>query len=188
MKSALFTTFLFLSSFLNAQTLDTHFSELKEGSETFKDYKVIKISTLNSFWSTIQDSIEIKEAILADYEQKEEVLEANIKDLELKEAELTRNAEDLTYASTSIDFLGLDFGKTVFKAIFSSIIIFLILVIGFLFIQLKDKLQIAKSSKQELTKVEVEFDTYKKSSLEKERKLRRELQTERNRLNEIRSI
>ncbi len=188
MKSLLFTTLLFLPLLTIGQDLNSQFDSLKNNSETFKDYKVIKIITLNNFWATVQDSIEIKQAVLADYKQKEQVLETSIKDLELKEEELTQHSETLKYASTNIDFLGIDFSKTVFKVTFSIIVVFLILVIGFLFIQLKRKLQVANSSKQELTNVEEEFDTYKKLSLEKERKLRRELQTERNRLNEIRSI
>ena len=43
------------------QGLEEQFKELRDNAETFKVYKVIKQTELNSFWNTVTDSINIIE-------------------------------------------------------------------------------------------------------------------------------
>jgi uncharacterized membrane protein len=90
-------------------------------------------------------------------------------DLELSKAILEKN---------TISFAGLKLKKNTFKIIIWSIFLTLIILTCFFAYKLKDGIKITSQAKNELTKVEEEFNSYRKKSLVRDQKLRRQLQDE----------
>mgnify|MGYP003984582455 CR=1 FL=1 len=90
-------------------------------------------------------------------------------DLELSKAILEKN---------TISFAGLKLKKNTFKIIIWSIFLTLIILTCFFAYKLKDGIKITSQAKNELIKVEEEFNSYKKKSLVRDQKLRRQLQDE----------
>lgn len=179
--------FCLLGSVAQAQTLNEQFNELKDNSETFKSYKVIKETELNSFWNTVMDSVSIKEESIAASSATIERQEKEVAELKATIQEKDQLLEEKEYAGTHIEVLGIDFSKEGYKMFNLILISLLILTMAVLIYKFKDNNKIARKKSNDYNRLESEFEEYKRNALEKQMKLRRDLQTAQNRLEEIRS-
>ncbi|MTI33073.1 hypothetical protein [Xanthovirga aplysinae] len=166
-------------------TLLQQFEDLKSKSNSYQEYKVVKMSWLNSFWSNVQDSIQATEIELV--KAKENInaqqLEINQLDQDLKKRE--QEVAESQYAIEHINVLGIDFGKgsyVLFNWII--IIILIVLLVGAIF-KFKESNIISKKKVEEYNSLENEFKDYKQRAFEKETRLRRDMQTEMNRAEEL---
>ena len=159
-------------------SLSKQFEQVYRRSSSYKDFKVIRKSTFQNLKKNTLDSIKIIDEKLKIESQKNTRLEQEIssfakirleQDLELSEAILEKN---------TISFVGLKLKKNTFKIIIWSIFFMLIIIICYLAYKLKDGVRITSQAKKELTRVEEEFNSYKKKSLVRDQKLRRQLQDE----------
>ncbi|MEQ8926893.1 MAG: hypothetical protein RLO81_13825 [Fulvivirga sp.] len=188
MKSLLFTScyFLILCSF--SQSINDRFTNLLNDSETFKDYNVIKTYKLNSFWSEVSDSISMKKKEIDVLVRNNEELNTRLSTTEDQLNNAISKIESLENQITTIKTFGISIDKTVYKVINFTTIGTLIIIIGLILFRLKDKMQLANSKLKDYHNLEAKFEDFRKKSLENQMKLRRELQTERNKLEEIKSI
>ena len=159
-------------------SLSKQFEQAYRRSSSYKDFKVIRKSTFQNLKKNTLDSIKIIDEKLKIESQKNTRLEQEInsvakirleQDLELSEAILEKN---------TISFVGLKLKKNTFKIIIWSIFLILIILICYFAYKLKDGIKITSQAKKELTSVEEEFNSYKKKSLVREQKMRRQLQDE----------
>ena len=159
-------------------SLSKQFEQVYRRSSSYKDFKVIRKSTFQNLKKNTLDSIKIIDEKLKIESQKNTRLEQEIssfakirleQNLELSEAILEKN---------TISFVGLKLKKNTFKIIIWSIFFMLIIIICYLAYKLKDGVRITSQAKKELTRVEEEFNSYKKKSLVRDQKLRRQLQDE----------
>lgn len=186
---ALVSTILILMGFCAAaQNVQDQFEELKESSETFKDYKVIKIEKLNGFWSGVTDSLAAQQEEIGTLKTEINQLNSRISVLDTEVATARESEEAALYNGEHIAFLGIDFGKTTFTILFVAITVILLIVIAIGFFRLKERATTANKKIVAYDKLHDEYEEYKKNALEKQMKLRRELQTERNKLAENRSV
>ena len=159
-------------------SLSKQFEQVYRRSSSYKDFKVIRKSTFQNLKKNTLDSIKIIDEKLKIESQKNTRLEQEIssvakirleQNLELSEAILEKN---------TISFVGLKLKKNTFKIIIWSIFFMFIIIICSLAYKLKDGVRITSQAKKELTRVEEEFNSYKKKSLVRDQKLRRQLQDE----------
>ena len=159
-------------------SLSKQFEQVYRRSSSYKDFKVIRKSNFQNLKKNTLDSIKIIDEKLKIESQKNTRLEQEIssvakirleQNLELSEAILEKN---------TISFVGLKLKKNTFKIIIWSIFFMLIIIICYLAYKLKDGVRITSQAKKELTRVEEEFNSYKKKSLVRDQKLRRQLQDE----------
>ena len=179
----IFCLFMSVNTFLQKTKNDTlslskQFEQVYRRSSSYKDFKVIRKSTFQNLKKNTLDSIKIIDEKLKIESQKNTRLEQEIssvakirleQNLELSEAILEKN---------TISFVGLKLKKNTFKIIIWSIFFMLIIIICYLAYKLKDGVRITSQAKKELTRVEEEFNSYKKKSLVRDQKLRRQLQDE----------
>lgn len=188
MRITILVIFFILSRFtVNAQSLEQQFESLKENSENYKVYKVIKRTELESFWSVVNDSINNTKDKLTVTNQKINSQQAEISELNSKIEGQKEEIDGLQHATSHIEVMGMDFSKEGYSIANFTIIIILIAGLGLLYYKYTHNHKVAKSKVLAFQKLDSEFEEYKKNSLEKQMKLRRELQTERNRIDEIRS-
>lgn len=169
------------------EDLKTQFNILKDKAETYGEYKVFKISGLNNFWSTVNDSIN---TMKSDLEAKQLTLDeqqVEITELQATAIENEQRFQQNEFAATHINFLGIDFTKSAFLIGASILIGGLTLILFFGYIQFMRNRQIALKSASEYKKLENELEDLRKKSLEKQIKLNRDLQTERNKIEELRN-
>lgn len=169
-------------------TLQERYKEMKSASQTFKDYKVIKETVLDNVWKITTDSIKEKEQQLVTANKEidglEEQVRATRKSMETQEASI----KDVVYDSNHISVIGIPFSKTIFILLTTGIICGL----GFLLSLAYARVKIANSLVKEKTviadSIAHEFEDFKKRSMEKQIKLSRELQNERNKWQEYRKL
>jgi hypothetical protein len=163
-------------------SLRERFLLMKTKSQSYQDYKVIKETTLDGVVKIIQDSLQAKDAALrnvkADVNRlKEELNQVNIV---LKQKE--QSMEEIVYASTHITVLGIDFQKQSFLTLIVIIFLALLLVVAFFSARLKMSHSTMREKTELLEITSREYEEYKRKALEKQTKLSRELQDERNKL------
>ena len=110
----------------------------------------------------------------------------------MSEKDGTINAKDeeisqLEYEASHISVLGIGMFKEAYLAISFTLVALLVAALVFLYGRSKTSILTARKKMQEFSKLNAEYEDYKKDSLEKQMKLRRELQTQINKLEEIRS-
>ena len=168
-----------------AATLKQQFEELKEGSNSYQDYKVVKETRLNAFWHTVADT-------LAQYQQQVAANRKQISELSQEVAvvkgqlnEQQSQVSSLEHDKARITFLGMDLLKNTYTTV-------VWLLIGTLFVTLLTLLyrfrishRITAGTQRDHAHLQEEFEEFRKRAHEREVRIKRELQTERNRVEEI---
>lgn len=168
------------------QTLRQRYASMKEKSQTFNDYKVIKEYILDGFWKLSMDSLKAISSKLdqATYEGGQLQLQLNgaLATIQQKEESM----KEVVFAGTHIKVLGIDFTK----GFFLSTVGFLFLGFVLLLITMTGRLRmihgLLREKEEQENRISGEFEEYKRKALEKQMKLSRELQDERNKMAEMR--
>lgn len=146
--------------------------------ETKKRYKVINIESYNSLKANVLDSINAsKKGII----EKESLLKIEKEKSSKLTVELTKTKEELKNAlekENSISLFGLALTKTTYNVILWLIILVLSIGLGIFIFKFSRSNILTVKAKENLVDVEHEFEIHRKKSLEREQKLRRQLQDE----------
>lgn len=169
-------------------TLREQFIFLKEESNTYKDKKIIRETELNQFWTNVRDSLAQVHQQLARTKNNIDAQEAEIDTLNARLESQREMVEESEHASTHISVLGIDILKNNFLSFFwITASILTLLLLGALY-QYRNSRMVTSKTQYNLRAIQRELEDFRKKSLEKERKLRRELQTERNRVEELKLV
>lgn len=157
------------------------FNTLIESSNTFKGYKVVDQEELTDLqeetFNHIQNlKAEIEESQNAVLAQKE-----NMAQLEAELASVNAQLETVKAEKDAIEFLGMPFSKGTYKSLMWSIVGVLVLALALFVYRFKKGHSTTQEAKKRLAETEKEFEAFRVKSLEKEQKLGRMLQDERNR-------
>jgi hypothetical protein len=167
------------------QALQERYYLMKTKAETYQDYKVIKESILDGVWKIVNDSLNKREKQLADAKVKIDTLQHNLGRAHAEVKSKNDSMADIVFASTHINVLGKNFSKSFFLVIFFTLFIGLALVITLLVARMKGMQSFVNESKLIVSSVNNELEDYKHKAMEKQVKLARELQTERNKLSDL---
>ena len=181
--------FLTLSTLIvqaqDTETLTQRFNTIKDKSQTFKDYKVIKQVTLESFWKSVEDTLAQQRNLISS--NAAEINSFNKRmDLLKQEIEAREKAvAEIEFDSNHITVVGISFHKATFISVFFIALAGLgtLLVLSFTRSQLLYRTVKEKSA--DMLVLNSEFEEYKHRAVEKQMKLSRELQDERNKLAEL---
>lgn len=155
---------------------------MKTKSQSYGAYKVIKESTLDGVWKISLDSLEAKKKALAQANGGIKDLQNQLNQKIAALAEKEKSMADIQYDSTHIEVIGIPMLKgtfiTVMAITIAGLLLLLVLIIG------RMKLQANALSERNLavTALTSEFEDYKHRAMDKQTKLSRELQDERNKL------
>ncbi|MHC2993047.1 hypothetical protein OB13_16225 [Pontibacter sp. HJ8] len=183
-----------------ANSLSGQFNNLKSKSNSYmegnREYKVVNVGLLNSFWQSVQATIketeqkqikdlnatkqDLAEARATIGEQAKQ-LEALKQDNAKKDAAVQQSEDEVN----NISVLGLGIHKQVYVIINTSIIALLLIVLGIIFTQYKSSKRVTDEKKKEFDAIDQEYNEYKKNARERELKIKRELQTEMNLVAEL---
>ena len=171
----------------DVQTLRQRYSLMKEKSQTFNDYKVIKEYILDGFWKMSLDSLA---GIRSDLDQARHEagqlqirLNGTLAALKQKEDSM----QEVEFAGTHITVLGISLTKVFFLGLVGILFVGLILLLAAMAGRLKmiHGALTEKAGQENL--ITREFEEYKRKALEKQMKLSRALQDERNKMAEMRT-
>ena len=169
-------------------TLREQFDYLKEESNTYENKKIVRINDLNRFWTNVRDSISQVHQQLALTKSNINARKAEIDTLNAKLESQREMVEESEHASTHISVMGIDILKNNFLSFFwITASVLTLLLLGALY-QYRNSKMVTSKTQYNLRAIQRELEDFRKKSLEKERKLRRELQTERNRVEELKLV
>lgn len=170
------------------QTLRERYLLLKNKSETYQDYNVIKKTLLDGMWNIVEDSLRGKQAAINQSKAEINRLNGELNDkvaaLKAKEDSM----KEVEHASTHITVLGIDFTKGFFAGMVGVLLLLAGLAIAGILYSM-NVLRRNLSEKEELANtIGQEYEDYKRKAMDKQTKLSRELQNERNKLQELGSL
>ncbi len=169
-------------------TLREQFVFLKEESNTYENKKIVRETDLNRFWTNVRDSLVQVHQQLALTKSNINTQKAEVDTLNAKLESQREMVEESEHASTHISVMGIDILKNNFLSFFwITASVLTLLLLGALY-QYRNSRMVTSRTQYNLRAIQRELEDFRKKSLEKERKLRRELQTERNRVEELKLV
>lgn len=163
-------------------TLQDRYVSMKKSSETFQEYKVIKEGILDGMWRVTLDTIKNQKAKFTNANEVIAQLENEVATQKAAVAQIQASMETVVYDSTHISFFGISLTKSLFITLVLLIVVGQFIAIGAITGKLKLMYTSMKEKIETVNLLSQEYENYKKRALEKQAKLSRELQTERNKL------
>ena len=181
----LFSTSLFAQTKLTKKeikelpnTIENEFKKAYGLSNTWKEYKMIPRNEFVVFQKRVLDSVAIlRNEIVA----RQNIVDSQKKEIAYLNDNINKVSNDLTSSQNKenqINVLGIATNKTTYNMFTWSLIGILLLALIFFISKFKSSNILTKKAKNNLSEIESEFETFRKKSLEKEQKLRRQLQDE----------
>ena len=160
--------------------VEEDFTNLIEKSNDYQGYKVIDYNELitlknktGQYFSTLNEDIIAQKNTI---DQQQDQINQLEKDLEATKLDLERVNAD----KDAITFLGMPFSKGGYMAFMWGIVAILVLALLFFIFRYKQSHAHTVEARNKLQSTEKEFDVFREKSLEKEQRLGRLLQDERN--------
>jgi hypothetical protein len=159
-------------------TLPQQFDKIYRTSTSYQEYKVISKARFQALKANVTDSLNILKKEVQSKSQLISSQKDSIRDIK-KVSDTFQTDLNLTVAEkNNINFLGIGFSKSTYNIIVWSLIVLLTIFLLYFSYKYKNSYVITSEARENLKEVEDEMATYKKKSLEREQKLRRELQDE----------
>lgn len=164
-------------------TLDEQFDYVVQKSNNFQEYKVVKKDFLTILKRNSIDSVNRFKTELANLKTEFASHSATVQ--QLKDTLKTTQAEldKLKTAQDNVSFFGAPISKTNYNLIMWGIVSVLLLILIVFLFQLKGAKSTSNDAKNNLEKLEEDYEEFKRKALEKEQKLGRQLQDEINKHN-----
>lgn len=160
---------------LNSGTIESQFDYIYRVSNNFQEYEVVKKSNLEKLKSNILDSLKsmrqevaASKAIQLSQSDSIRMISENLAN-EISEKEAAIDLKD------SFSFLGINIQKTVYSSMMWTLVAVLAGFLGFFSVQYFRSFGRVKKAQKDLEDIQEEFEQHRKNTLERERKLKREL-------------
>lgn len=171
-------------SLATSNLIEDEFDELIESSNNYQGYKVVDYDALIKLRDNTKRHIQdLKNGL----QKEQSTITGQNEEIENLENQLAETQEDLQRVNEekdSIMFLGMPFSKGSYMALMWGIVGVLILALLFFIYKFKNSNATTKEAKHRLNETEKEFDAYRAKALEKEQRLGRMLQDEKNKARE----
>ena len=167
------------------QSLEMQYEQLIDKSETFQQFKVIPIVKMNAFKGALADTLAQHQSEIdeANREKNNMAIEKDtlLNRVEVLETELAETQKLVD----GIQLFGMTVTKTIYNVVLWSIIIGLIALLVFAYMAFLTANRVAKQSKNDKLRVDEELEELRKTAHEKQVKVKRELQTALNKIDEL---
>jgi len=171
---------------LNEGTIESQYNYLYKKAPKWTDpnsgtkYKTVKINNLLKFKSNVTDSLKLDRKKLLAEKTIVATQKSEIEALKLKLGETNENLTSVTQEKDSIKFLGMPMSKSGYNSLLWTIIAALTAGLALFITKFKSSNTITVQVKKDKIEIEGEYDEYRRKAIEREQKLRRELQDELN--------
>lgn len=165
---------------LDNGTIESQFDYLYRKSSSYQEYKVVKKTDYQKIKGNVLDSMRALKKDLIDTKKLVEVQGNEIKSLKADLLTTNNNLTAVTKEKDNIQFLSIPMTKSAYNGLLWTIIFSLVGLLLFFIFRFKSSNSITVQAKALLSDTEKEFEAYKAKALEREQKVRRELQDELN--------
>ncbi|MDO6436743.1 hypothetical protein Q4534_04970 [Cyclobacterium sp. 1_MG-2023] len=184
----LFTLFLSISFNLSAQeqsapstaelengTIEEQFEYIKKVSTNYQEYKVIKLRSLEKLRTNILDSLSGYKSTIQELKATLQENKTQINDLNQKLSTTKADFDRAVEEKDSFSIFGMLLHKNFYNNLVWGIIILLILILVISYFRFKRSHQVTAETQQSLEDLREEFELHRRNTLERERKLNRQL-------------
>ncbi|WP_274476501.1 tRNA (guanine-N1)-methyltransferase [Mangrovimonas aestuarii] len=166
---------------LNSGTISNQFDYVIQKSNNYQDYKVVKRHWLSTLKSHTMDSLKAVRKNLADTQAIVDTQAKEITELKGNLENTQNNLEQTNLEKDSIQMFGfIPMSKGSYSMTMWSIIGGLLVFLLFFIYRFKNSNTVTKQAQKALRETEEEFEEHRKVALEREQKVRRQLQDELN--------
>ncbi len=165
---------------LNSGTIQSQFDYLYKKSGKYQEYRVIKTNNLFKFKNNITDTLKLARKKYLESQNVISSQKANIDSLNVKLQGTNESLIAVTGEKDSIKFLGIPLSKAGYNTILWTIIAALTGLLLFFIGKFKRSNTVTIEAKKSKSEIEEEYESHRQRSIEREQKLRRELQDELN--------
>ena len=165
---------------LNSGTIDNQFEFVIRRSNSWQDYKTVKKTWLYALKSHTLDSLKAVHKNLADTKTVVKTQADEISGLKASLANTESTLSATNEEKDNISLLGAQMSKASYKVLMWSIVAGLLALLLFFIYKFKGSNSSTREAKLKLDEVETEFEDHRRNALEREQKVRRQLQDELN--------
>ena len=151
---------------------------IKESNDWHRDYKVIKVEWLKALKKHTQDSIKV---YTIDISEKQTLIDSQAKEIANLKSNLSitqTSLDDTRAEKDNMSLFGLPMSKTGYSLVMWTIIAALLALLIMFIFKFRSSNAITKQAKKTLAETEEEYEEHRRNSLEREQKVRRQLQDE----------
>ena len=159
-------------------SVESQLNNLLQKSVDYNDVKLVKKTLLEelktdfqAFFTKSEHELELVKNTLAQRERELQVLQA-------EHAKVTTELNQAQNNGGTVDFFGVPLAKNLYHAILWTLVLTSLIAVLFLARKFKKANEITRNSIGLLKDLEDEFETFKRNAIEREQKLRRQLQDE----------
>ncbi|MDH7914068.1 tRNA (guanine-N1)-methyltransferase [Winogradskyella sp. SYSU M77433] len=165
---------------LNEGTIDNQFEYVIQKSGKYQEYKVVKRTWLYSLKAHTMDTLAAFHKNLADTKAVVESQANEIESLKTSLSNTQSTLNDTNEEKDSISLFGAQMSKASYKVLMWCIIAGLAGLLLFFIYKFKNSNSLTRDAKHKLEEVEAEYEEHRRTALEREQKVRRQLQDELN--------
>ncbi|REE08312.1 tRNA (guanine-N1)-methyltransferase [Winogradskyella pacifica] len=165
---------------LNSGTIDNQFEFVIRRSNSWQDYKTVKKTWLYALKAHTLDSLK---AVHKDLVDTQAIVDKQVDEIESLKSNLSNTESTLNATNNekdNISLFGIQTNKASYKVLMWSIIGGLLAFLLFFIYKFKGSNSATREAKHKLEEVESEFEEHRRNALEREQKVRRQLQDELN--------
>jgi putative secreted protein len=159
-------------------TLEGVFQQLIDRSGAWQNFKMLDRGKLAAFQRSMTDSINGVRSQLVAEKQKVKENEATIKELNDKITEIQAALDQTKDQKDSVNFFGALVSKGLYNTIMWGIVLALASLLVLYIYKFSNSNVVTKKSINDLNELQEEYENYRKAAIEREQKVRRQLQDE----------
>jgi putative secreted protein len=159
-------------------TLEGVFQQLIDRSGAWQNFKMLDRGKLAAFQRSMTDSINGVRSQLVAEKQKIKENEATIKELNDKITEIQAALDQTKDQKDSVSFFGALVSKGLYNTIMWGIVLALASLLVLYIYKFSNGNVVTKKSINDLNELQEEYENYRKAAIEREQKVRRQLQDE----------
>ncbi len=167
-------------SLLDSGSVARQFEFVIEKSGRYQEYKVIKQVWIEALEDHVGDTLQALRGALRQDAARIGELEARIGELEANLGATQQTLSDTEAEKDRIRFLGIPMSKSAYGTFVWSLVAILLVLAGLMFTRMRASVGEAAANRKMHDDLQEDYDAYKKRALEREQKLKRELQDELN--------
>lgn len=160
---------------LDAGTISSQFEYINSVSSNYQEYKVIRRTYLDKLQANITDSLNLYknqlQELKAELNQHNERINSLNSDLSDTQSNLVRAEQE----RDSFSFLGILIHKSIYNNIMWGMVILLAVILLVSYFRFKKSHAVTAETKRNLDELREEFEQHRRNTLERERKLNRQL-------------
>nr|WP_121269373.1 hypothetical protein [Pedobacter schmidteae] len=168
-------------------TLRGQYQLMLSKSKTLNGYKLVNPNRISAFWKNVNDTLATERRKSSNAIKKIKEYENNITDLKTQISGKENSLASSNAKVNEISFLGISFTKSTYSTIVWSLIVALAIALTIVILRSAKHIHEAKYRSNLYEEIAQEYQAYKTKANDKEKKLARELQDERNKLDELKN-